>query len=145
MTPTDFVYWLQGWVEMEGGKKPNFEQWTTITDHLSLVFNKVTQNRITPATDGMLCEEAADESEHGKGLLEDLEPDPREMLLALEEAVREINNEDLRVMHDPLPPSFFDQKICSGGAIPDPRDLAFCHTAEEFGFRDRLPRKIRDE
>lgn len=42
MTPSEFCYWLQGWTELEGGKKPNLEQWLSIKAHLNLVFNKVT-------------------------------------------------------------------------------------------------------
>lgn len=37
-----FAYWLQGFVEMNGGKQPTPEQWKMITEHLQLVFTKVT-------------------------------------------------------------------------------------------------------
>jgi hypothetical protein len=42
MNHDQFVYWLQGFVEMNGGKQPTKEQWKMITDHLKLCFNKVT-------------------------------------------------------------------------------------------------------
>lgn len=42
MTPEQFVYWLQGWCEMNGGKMPSQEQWNMINNHLKTVFNKVT-------------------------------------------------------------------------------------------------------
>lgn len=43
MTPQDFTYWLQGFVELtEGQVRPTERQWTAIQQHLDLVFNKVT-------------------------------------------------------------------------------------------------------
>jgi hypothetical protein len=42
MTESDFTRWLQGWVELEKGKLPTAEQWKMITDHLKLVYTKVT-------------------------------------------------------------------------------------------------------
>lgn len=44
MTPEQFVYWLQGFVELHGDE-PTPTQWLQIKDHLSLVFNKVTPTR----------------------------------------------------------------------------------------------------
>lgn len=44
MTPEQFVYWLQGFVELHGDE-PTHTQWLQIKDHLSLVFNKVTPTR----------------------------------------------------------------------------------------------------
>ena len=41
MTPENFVYWLQGFVELNGNP-PTPEQWQSIKEHLSLVMNKVT-------------------------------------------------------------------------------------------------------
>lgn len=42
MTHQDFCYWLQGYVEVNGGKIPDEAGWQVIKDHLQLVFNKVT-------------------------------------------------------------------------------------------------------
>lgn len=42
MSKHDFVIWLNGWVELNGGAQPTAAQWKMITDHLALVFNKVT-------------------------------------------------------------------------------------------------------
>jgi hypothetical protein len=42
MTPDQFTYWLQGFVETNGGKAPTKQQWQIIKDHLKLCFNKVT-------------------------------------------------------------------------------------------------------
>lgn len=42
MTPEQFAYWLQGFVELNGGKQPEPEQWQSIQDHLKTVFVKVT-------------------------------------------------------------------------------------------------------
>ena len=42
MNHTEFTYWLQGFVEMNGGKDPTKEQWRMIKDHLQTCFVKVT-------------------------------------------------------------------------------------------------------
>ena len=55
MSPEKFVYWLQGWVEMEQGKKPSLEQWKMVIAHLDTIFHKV-----TPSMDDLLSESAAD-------------------------------------------------------------------------------------
>lgn len=41
MTPEQFTYWLQGFVELNGAL-PNETQWLQIKDHLKLVFEKRT-------------------------------------------------------------------------------------------------------
>lgn len=38
MTARDFVYWLQGYVEIHGAA-PNDEEWQVILDHLKIVDN----------------------------------------------------------------------------------------------------------
>ena len=40
----DFVYWLQGYVELNG-EVPNEKQWLIIKDHLAEVFDKKTPIR----------------------------------------------------------------------------------------------------
>jgi len=43
MSQQDFVFWLQGFVEINNSDEPpTKEQWQIIKDHLQLVFNKVT-------------------------------------------------------------------------------------------------------
>lgn len=42
MSPEQFAYWLQGFVELNKGAPPTPEQWTSITEHLGTVFKKVT-------------------------------------------------------------------------------------------------------
>lgn len=42
MTPEQFAYWLQGFVEMNSGNSPNVWQWRMIKDHLQTCFNKIT-------------------------------------------------------------------------------------------------------
>jgi hypothetical protein len=42
MTPEQFTYWLQGFVELGKGTAPTAEQWKSIQEHLSTVFQKVT-------------------------------------------------------------------------------------------------------
>lgn len=42
MTPEQFVYWLQGFVELSGAGAPTPEQWKAIREHLATCFNKVT-------------------------------------------------------------------------------------------------------
>lgn len=41
MTPKQFAYWLQGFVELNDAP-PTPEQWQAVRDHLALVFEKVT-------------------------------------------------------------------------------------------------------
>lgn len=41
MTPENFTYWLQGFVELNG-EQPTPEQWKSIKEHLQTVFKKVT-------------------------------------------------------------------------------------------------------
>ena len=48
MTPENFVYWLQGFVEMNGRENPTPEQWNSIRDHLKTVFIKVTPPLLVP-------------------------------------------------------------------------------------------------
>lgn len=42
MEPEQFVYWLQGFVETNGGIPPTKEQWSMICDHLKTIFHKTT-------------------------------------------------------------------------------------------------------
>jgi hypothetical protein len=42
MNHDQFTYWLQGFVEMNGGKEPTKSQWKMIKDHLNLCFCKIT-------------------------------------------------------------------------------------------------------
>jgi hypothetical protein len=42
MTPEQFTYWLQGFVELGKGAAPTPEQWKSIQEHLATVFKKVT-------------------------------------------------------------------------------------------------------
>lgn len=42
MTAEQFAYWLQGFVELNGGKLPSAAQWKSIKEHLGEVFAKVT-------------------------------------------------------------------------------------------------------
>lgn len=42
MTPEQFAYWLQGFVELNGGKQPTPAQWKSIKEHIAEVFTKVT-------------------------------------------------------------------------------------------------------
>lgn len=44
MTPEQFTYWLQGFVEISDST-PTEAQWTIIKDHLTLVMNKQTPYR----------------------------------------------------------------------------------------------------
>lgn len=47
MTPENFVYWLQGYVELCGSREITHEQWVSIKQHLNLVLNKVTPGGLT--------------------------------------------------------------------------------------------------
>lgn len=39
MSPENFIYWLNGFVEM-GGERPTDEQWLIIKEHLVLAMSK---------------------------------------------------------------------------------------------------------
>lgn len=45
MTPEQFVYWLQGFSEVNGDRPIDKDQWTIIQDHLKTVFRKETPDR----------------------------------------------------------------------------------------------------
>lgn len=42
MTPENFCFWLQGFDELCDSTLPTLEQWKSISDHLALVFTKLT-------------------------------------------------------------------------------------------------------
>jgi len=49
MTPEQFVYWLQGFAEVNGkGITPTYDQWEMIREHLDTVFVKVTGKNNQP-------------------------------------------------------------------------------------------------
>lgn len=45
MTEKDFVFWLQGFVELTETDNISEKQWLVIKDHLKLVFDKKTPDR----------------------------------------------------------------------------------------------------
>lgn len=51
MTPEQFTYWLQGFVEIRETEKVGLteREWDIIKDHLKTVFNKVTPYRPHPS------------------------------------------------------------------------------------------------
>lgn len=51
MTPEQFVYWLQGFMEMADPSSLSETQTQQIKDHLKLVFDKQTPDRTYPSTD----------------------------------------------------------------------------------------------
>lgn len=59
MTPEQFVYWLQGYLEVEDPMTIYEEQTQVIKDHLKLVFDKMTQPRQEPTR---FCSQALEES-----------------------------------------------------------------------------------
>lgn len=51
MTPEQFTYWLQGFVELTDSDETailDAPQWAMIKDHLKEVFHKVTPKRVIP-------------------------------------------------------------------------------------------------
>lgn len=52
MTPEQFCYWLQGFVELSGDIPPTAEQWKSIREHIQTVFKKVTPPVLGPAFAG---------------------------------------------------------------------------------------------
>ena len=53
MTPENFVYWLQGFLEIEDPKTINEQQVQIIKDHVALVLKKETPNRFYLQNDNM--------------------------------------------------------------------------------------------
>lgn len=47
MTPQDFTYWLQGFVEMTEADTISDAQWKMIKEHLKLTMNKQTTTRLS--------------------------------------------------------------------------------------------------
>lgn len=45
MTPEQFTYWLQGYLEVENPKQLGIKETKIIKDHLKTVFKKVTPER----------------------------------------------------------------------------------------------------
>lgn len=54
MTPENFVYWLQGMLEIGNPKTLNEEQVQTIKDHIALVLTKVTPDRSDNPTEAKI-------------------------------------------------------------------------------------------
>lgn len=48
MSPEQFCYWLQGFVEMNPNAMLTGTQWQIVKDHLKLVMDKQTPQRATP-------------------------------------------------------------------------------------------------
>ena len=46
MTPENFIYWLQGFLEIQNPEQITKEQIQIIKDHVGLVLHKVTPNRV---------------------------------------------------------------------------------------------------
>ena len=53
MTPENFVYWLQGFIETAEPKTLSAKQLQIIKDHLDLVFDKQTPCYITPSDESI--------------------------------------------------------------------------------------------
>lgn len=144
MTPIEFCYWLQGWVEMERGKKPNLEQWKLITAHLRLVFDKVTPTMEELSNGGYPTEPEPDSVED-------------EMERAIQDAITGLCNADAQIVFNPpsgsRPPqtSLHDLPlICSDEQ--NINDKQFCTTAgrslleeDESQYKVRVPRQMRND
>lgn len=60
MTPEQFTWWLQGFVEMNPNAMVTGTQWQIIKDHLALVFKKETPARVgLPFNPGPILAEPA--------------------------------------------------------------------------------------
>ncbi len=62
MTPENFVYWLQGFMEISNTPNLNERETQIIKDHLNLVFNKVTPT-YDSITENIKIEEKVKEQE----------------------------------------------------------------------------------
>lgn len=66
MTPEQFAYWLQGFVELND-HMPNEAQWQSIKEHLSTVFKKVTPP-VQISSIGMALHKLKGLDEHGQNI-----------------------------------------------------------------------------
>jgi len=57
MTPEQFIYWMQGFAELTETKTISEKQWTVIKDHLALVFDKQTPDRVALRPEDLTPEE----------------------------------------------------------------------------------------
>lgn len=55
MTPEQFTYWLNGFLELSNPKELTEHQIIIIKDHLNIVFNKVTPNYDGVQTPNLYC------------------------------------------------------------------------------------------
>ena len=55
LEPINFVYWLQGFLEIQDPKNINEEQVKIIKDHISLVLNKITVLKLNNTFDPKYC------------------------------------------------------------------------------------------
>lgn len=65
MEPINFVYWLQGYLEISGGKPLNAEQVKIVQDHIELVLEKKTPDRTN--LDLQFCSEPLKKVPNGTG------------------------------------------------------------------------------
>ncbi len=140
MTPEEFVYWLQGWTEMEQGKHPTEDQWKMIVAHLTTIFTK-----ITPDFDDISQhKQYIPEEDTGLDALSNV--DPAEMTKMLQEAVEELNDTKSifeRTRHHPSispGPDFPGPLLCKADS-----DTKFCCTNVGVLPRPVLPRKIHND
>jgi hypothetical protein len=67
MSLENFVFWLQGFLELENPKTLSEQQVNIIKDHLKLVLNKKTPNRSQPKESGFDTNYDYDQDDWGKG------------------------------------------------------------------------------
>ncbi len=141
MTPEEFVYWLQGWTELEQGKLPTEDQWKMIVAHLTTIFTK-----ITPDFDDISQhrQRILEEEDTGLDALSNIDPD--EMTKMLQEAV-----EELKDTKSVFEPTRHHPSISPGPDFPGPliceadSDTKFCCSAVDDLPRPVLPRKLYAE
>ncbi len=69
MNQQDFIYWLQGFVELGDGKPPTELQWNMIKEHLALCFIKATSVKpieIKPKVETPYCAQIPYETAFGQ-------------------------------------------------------------------------------
>lgn len=50
MDASSFAFWLHGWCELNGGKRPSPTQWAIIQDHIKLTLGEAKKVSPSPAT-----------------------------------------------------------------------------------------------
>lgn len=99
MTPEQFCYWLQGFIELTV-TFPTDEQWTAIKNHLNTVFDAETPEAIARKAKEILADGKALKKERRKELMRILQgperPSDQNEVIKLQEEFKKLWDEEIR-------------------------------------------------